>query len=147
MSYRYNPKVKASLEKSVISVAEFKGQIVDIFEDYLSERGITAENLPNEDRDEYEAYHREDAAIIFGEDYDIIADGVQHELDTNDLMVGGPALTSQDDVIKVVNNIYATYEEVAAKLVNTDFALSDEDANHLKEEIRQTFLKWGLVAA
>ena len=127
------------------TVAELKGQIVDTFEDFLSERGITAENLPNEDRDEYEADGCEDAAIIFGEDYDIIADGVQHELDTNDLM-GGSTSTSATLISKVVDNIYATYEEISKKLVGTDFSLSDEDANHLKEEIRQTFVKWEIFA-
>lgn len=119
------------------TVAEFKGQLVDILEDYLSEHGVTIENLPNEDRDEYEA---DDVAIIFGEDYDVIADGVQYELDTNNLMSGNTH--SQDVISKVVDSVYETYKEITEKLVGTDFMLSDNDANHLKKKIRQIFLKW-----
>ena len=41
---------------------EFIGQIIDIFEDFLEERGVT---LPNDEREQ-----DEDAAIIYGTDYD-----------------------------------------------------------------------------
>ena len=40
---------------------EFIGQIIDIFEDFLGERGVT---LPNDEREQ-----DEDAAIIYGTDY------------------------------------------------------------------------------
>jgi hypothetical protein len=40
---------------------EFIGQIIDIFEDFLEERGVT---LPNDEREQ-----DEDAAIIYGTDY------------------------------------------------------------------------------
>lgn len=41
--------------------AEFLGQIIDIFEDFLEERGV---NLTNEEREQ-----DPDAAIIYGTDY------------------------------------------------------------------------------
>ena len=41
--------------------AEFLGQIIDIFEDFLEERGVRLDNPEREEDD--------DAAIIYGTDY------------------------------------------------------------------------------
>lgn len=41
--------------------AEFLGQIIDIFEDFLEERGVMLDNPEGEEDD--------DAAIIYGTDY------------------------------------------------------------------------------
>lgn len=41
--------------------AEFLGQIIDIFEDFLEERGVMLDNPEREEDD--------DAAIIYGTDY------------------------------------------------------------------------------
>lgn len=49
--------------------AEFIGQVVDVFEDFLESKGISIEN---EERDEDE----ETAAIIYGSDYDFLADEI-----------------------------------------------------------------------
>ena len=48
---------------------EFVGQIVDVFEDFLDGKGITIENSEREGDD--------DEAIIYGSDYDEIADGIR----------------------------------------------------------------------
>lgn len=40
---------------------EFLGQLIDVVEDWLEEKGI---DIPNEEKDEL------DAAIIYGSDYD-----------------------------------------------------------------------------
>ena len=48
---------------------ELWGRLIDVVEDWLTEKGITADAIPNEDRDGVE-----DAAIIFGDDYDYFAD-------------------------------------------------------------------------
>lgn len=55
--------------------AELVGQIVDVFEDFLESKGISIEN---EERDENE----EIAAIIYGADYDAIADGISSIVET-----------------------------------------------------------------
>ena len=49
--------------------SEFIGQIVDVFEDFLEEKGITIANEEKEGDD--------DDAIIYGSDYDEIADGIK----------------------------------------------------------------------
>lgn len=49
--------------------AEFIGQFIDVFEDFLDSKGICIDNA---DRDEDD----DNAAIIYGEDYDILADEI-----------------------------------------------------------------------
>ena len=49
---------------------EFFGRMIDVFEDWLSDKGITPSDIPNPERDDND----DDAAIIYGDDYDYIAD-------------------------------------------------------------------------
>lgn len=51
---------------------EFIGRLVDIVEDFLSEKDVTIDN-PERDEDDVE-----DAAIIYGDDYDWLADEFRH---------------------------------------------------------------------
>lgn len=48
---------------------ELWGRLIDVVEDWLAEKGITEEDIPNKEREGVE-----DAAIIFGDDYDYLAD-------------------------------------------------------------------------
>ncbi len=48
---------------------ELWGCLIDVVEDWLTEKGITADDIPNDERED-----TEDAAIIFGDDYDYFAD-------------------------------------------------------------------------
>lgn len=48
---------------------ELWGRLIDVVEDWLEEKGITAEDIPNEERED-----NENAAIIYGSDYDYLAD-------------------------------------------------------------------------
>lgn len=50
---------------------EFVGALIDVFEDFLDEKGIEIEN------DEKDGY---DEAIIYGSDYDRVADGIRNVL-------------------------------------------------------------------
>ena len=45
---------------------EFLGRIIDIFEDFLEEKGVDIDNPEKEEND--------DAAIIYGSDYGILQD-------------------------------------------------------------------------
>lgn len=47
---------------------ELWGCLIDVVEDWLAEKGITPADIPNEDRED------ENSAIIYGEDYDYLAD-------------------------------------------------------------------------
>lgn len=119
------------------TMAEFKGQIVDIFEDYLEEHNVTPDCLPNVEREPDD----EDAAIIYGDDYDFIADEVQFQVDRYRLIQYGPTRNPQI-ISTAVNTIYERFSDVASKLINTDFALDADSECQLKEKIRQTFINW-----
>lgn len=49
---------------------ELFGLLVDVVEDWLEEKGITKEMIPNDEREDDDEY----AAIIYGSDYDDLAD-------------------------------------------------------------------------
>ena len=49
--------------------AEFLGQIIDVFEDFLESKGI---DIPNEDRDQ-----SENPAILYGMDYGVLQSGIE----------------------------------------------------------------------
>ena len=52
---------------------ELACNIVDVFEDFLSDKGI---EIPNKERDEYEADEDTEKAILFGSDYYSLEDEV-----------------------------------------------------------------------
>lgn len=56
---------------------EFIGQIIDIFEDFLEEKGIS---IPNEDRDNDPDLEDESAAIIYGNDYYLLEEKISETL-------------------------------------------------------------------
>lgn len=60
-------------EEKTNLLAEFKGQLIDIFEDFLDRKGIV---IPNTERDEDEDLDPEESANIYGSDYDELADGL-----------------------------------------------------------------------
>lgn len=59
--------------------AEFIGQLIDVIEDFLEDRGITLPNPEKEDCDE-------DAAIIYGSDYGDLQTGFEHVLSAWNLL-------------------------------------------------------------
>lgn len=62
-------KEQPVIELSEDDEPEFIGQLIDVFEDFLDEKGITIENEEREGD--------EDDAIIYGSDYDEVADGIR----------------------------------------------------------------------
>ena len=55
------------------AMPEFVGQIIDIFEDFLEEKGIA---IPNPERDE----DPDNEAIIYGSDYGTLQDKIEDTL-------------------------------------------------------------------
>lgn len=78
-------------------LAEFKGQLIDIFESFLDERGIT---IPNPERDEDEDIDPEESANIYGSDYDELADKLMDTLERWRLLK--PEITVDTPVGKLV---------------------------------------------
>lgn len=58
-------------------VPELIGQFIDLFEDFLDEKGIV---IPNEERDEDKELDAENSANIYGSDYDTLSDGIEEIL-------------------------------------------------------------------
>ena len=56
---------------------EFIGQFIDIFEDFLDEKGIV---IPNQKRDFEEDLEPEESANIYGEDYDFLEQEIKKVL-------------------------------------------------------------------
>lgn len=65
-----NWKVQVSKEE----IPELIGSLIDLFEDFLEEKGVTSEMMPNSERDTED--NCEETAIIYGEDYDLLADSI-----------------------------------------------------------------------
>lgn len=63
---------------------ELWGNLIDVVEDWLVEKGITTDDIPNEDRKDVE-----DAAIIFGDDYDYLADRFSEVIGISRDCIGG----------------------------------------------------------
>ena len=58
-------------------VSELIRQFIDLFEDFLDEKGVV---IPNEERDEDEELDAENSANIYGSDYDTLSDGIEEIL-------------------------------------------------------------------
>lgn len=127
--------------------AEFKGQIIDIFEDFLHEKHMC---IPNEDREEeikdildsyppdeaQEILENECPAIIYGEDYDAIGDEIDYGLDNN------------TDINTLINNIYDRFERLGPEYVDPDTPdeeFTETEINMLKNKVRETFINWKII--
>lgn len=120
---------------------ELKGQVVDIFEDYLTDKEIS---IPNEDRDDAiaDGEDTEDLAIIYGADYDAIADEVEFVVNTraktNDVSIVPFSEEQFSELIDIIiqafmNLIPAAYkDEVSA------------DIPQFKKKLKVLFVNWQL---
>ena len=115
------------------SLPEFIGQIVDIFEDFCAENEIT---WPNEDRDEYikdGGCEEDEAAVIFGEDYDYIADPVQSGVETYGLTESNRLDTEKetDFIVSIIDEFYNLLADRNVESMKSD-KLRDEIGLALK---------------
>ena len=122
------------------TLAEFKGQLIDDFEDFLEEKGVTNDMLPNDERGD-----DEDAAIIYGWHYDMVGDNIEHELCVHDLIGHKVPCDNSHTIADTVNHIFEAYQELTDMIVPA-FKLNDDDERRLKQEIRQTFVNWEVFA-
>lgn len=83
-NFGYRPVGLISEDMSQSDRMELWGRLIDVVEDWLVEKGITEENIPNEEREGVE-----DAAIIFGDDYDYLADRFSEVIGISRDCIGG----------------------------------------------------------
>lgn len=120
---------------------EFAGQIIDMLEDWLEEKGVKPDMLPNDREDD------ENAAIIFGEDYDIIYEAIRDEADKHNLISHENGDSAEEKTLSakekadMANNIFESMAEVMNKIKG--FSVTNEKAKEIKENvILDTFRNW-----
>jgi hypothetical protein len=121
-------------------LAEFKGQIIDIFEDYLDEKNVKLIN-PERDAEIAENNTEEDLAIIYGDHYDIIGDEIEYAVNTHNLyqtpMSDKTALDVADNIMTAFNNVL--------RIGKASFMVSEDDPEKLRNKIIETFIRWHVL--
>ncbi len=127
------------MKRTQDNMPEFRGQMVDILEDMLAEKGATIEN---EDRDEAigEGEDPEGCAIIYGCDYDLISEPVQGVVEMYSLL----DFTVTDEAVKeaIVAIVMDGCRDVIDKAEFPDGGFTDEDYKALEDKIAETFTNW-----
>lgn len=133
--------------------SEFIGQIVDIFEDYLSEYGFEDELVNPERKEVVESlwYGLEDKAeaqeeidclaVIYGSFYDIIGDQVWYlseQFDSMKLPFDEKAKMYRDTF---VDGVIDGYKEMLEKGQNTR-EIPEEDWQELKNQVAKVYDNW-----
>lgn len=120
---------------------EFAGQIIDMLEDWLEEKGVKPDMLPNDREDD------ENAAIIFGSYYDIIYEAIRDEADKHNLIshengdITEEKTLSTEEKADMANNIFESMAEVMTKIKG--FSVTNDEAEEIKENvILDTFRNW-----
>ena len=118
---------------------EFKGQIVDIFEAYLDEKGIT---IPNEEKED-----TEDAANIFGDDYDRIANEVDFICESKTDNENEQIKLTKEESEDLVNGINNAFNDVIAKANKSlsekeKINVPENDMKKLEIRIHETLKNW-----
>ena len=113
-------------------IAEFKGRIIDTLEDFCDKCGITIDNPDKEEYDEEAGYEPgENAAIIFGNDYDTIADKADIFINSNDNSYTEKEI---DDLIKcMMRNFFEILTE-RGHIIKVENDLKELITNWTKEE-------------
>ena len=123
------------------NMAEFKGQIIDVFEDYLAEKDIS---IPSDERPDDES-----SAILYGDYYDRIADEVAFicEKKTQDDKMPIKLDYTECEILK--NNVEAAFEDII-KEANMQLSESEQmeicqkDIELHKTKIQQILNNWNV---
>ena len=117
-----NTRLKEIENNKRTDKSEFYGQLIDAVEDFLDERDVT---WPNPEREE-----REDAAIIFGDDYDELKSAFQNIIDNwSDNKYRNNFIQSvksgySDDYKRIRNDAEHNWPEWKIAAYNDNFAVS-----------------------
>lgn len=111
-------------------LAELKGSVVDIFEDFCDEKGIM---IANEDRD---AEDDENAAIIYGFDYDNITEPVEN------LIYARKDGDTAETTVVALKTVAAFKEVIDAR---GSSPLENGDVTVLFKKVVELFVAWGLL--
>lgn len=123
-------KNTAKLNKN--TYAEFKGQVIDVFEDFCENNGIKIKNPDKEEYDREAGYEPgENTAIIFGDDYDSIG----NEIIDSDGLVG--------ETDKIIRNAILKFSQILVKRGNRDGrGLKLDEIKALERQAKDVFKAW-----
>ena len=116
--------------------AEMKGQIIDIFEDYLEEKGIRLMN------DEHEGDENE--AIIYGSHYSEIADVIERAAETDGWNDGKKSTGDRLEHIAV--KILFKVADLVRSYGTHGLSELFDDRNNLIAKVLETLVNWDLKA-
>ena len=120
---------KSQTKLNANTYAEFKGQVIDVLEDFCDENDITISNPDKEEYDREAGYAPgENTTIIFGDDYDAIGD----EIIDQDGLTGDPDL-----IIKNALRVFTDILKTRGSRV-----ITDAERSALKDEIIDVFKAW-----
>lgn len=120
---------------------EFKDQIIDIFEDYLCDKNQTLVNTDRLEAITSGEIDEEDAAIIYGQHYDMIGDEIEYlvGIDAINDEVTVEVIDKLDD--KFADKIIDKFIEVLAD-GQCDLRPSYTDLNDLNNKIKSLIQTW-----
>lgn len=117
--------------------AEFKGQIIDVFENYFEEHKIVLNNKDKEAAIK-DGCNKEELAIIYGEDYDFILNALNWYVDDNnqDYVLTG------EDAVSVINGLI----EYAQNLILPQRSIYGAEYAILASKIKDILHHWDLLS-
>lgn len=137
------PEEKSPVIPNILSQSdrcELFGILIDVVEDWLEEKGVTHDMIPNEERES------EDSAIIYGSDYDYLADrfsailGIERD-EPEDSQHSAREIANMlpKEVLEAAyrkRELQYRIQDAKNHAENLGYEISDEEA----KEIAQTFL-------
>lgn len=125
------------------SKPEFIGQIVDVFEDWLAEKEIILKNPERENAIEDEEIEPEEAAIIYGDHYDMIGDTISQIIEEHSLME--KPFEDMEIQRRQIETIMDAFYEMLKDGGQKRSLIEAKDSVKLKDKIGNIFRKWGLL--
>ena len=129
------------------TLPEFKGQVIDILEDYFEEHHV---NIPCTDKDDAikDGEDPSGLAIIYGEDYDKIGDEIEYYINlkkSDDKPVKFEPSEMRAISGKLVDIAAGLLEKITDNAVRTaSISNMNKDKKELRHKIADTFAEWRL---
>ena len=105
------------------NIAEFEGQIIDEFEDFLDEKGIKIVNP--------ESVEEENAANIYGQDYGRLQQSIENAMESFDVV------KASEQIVKEFSDLLCDYD------LGDSVTLTD--LKHLENKTAETMQNWGFT--
>ena len=125
------------------TLAEFKGEIIDIFEDFCDDNDI---NIINHERDMYNKdagyLPGENDVKIFGVDYDLIGDEITYFVEAEFGLYDHKL--HENDMDRISKILLLRFTKILNERGNKKIDADNEAI--IKSKIKDTFNNWGLLA-